>query len=84
MFYMLSLLMSRSYDKSLINNTSSGFYFIFDKRYTFYSGSNEGVRGGGHHSYFLNNRTYHPKKFLPANKRVVYENKYYIVYKKSF
>lgn len=80
-FYKLSLWASSGFNESIINNASSGYYFIFDKRFTFYSSSDEHVRGGGQATFF-NNRTFHPKNLLPA--RVVYENKDYTVYKKSF
>jgi len=81
-FHTLSLWMSSGYNDSIINKASSGYYFIFDKRFTFNSNLRD-VKGG-HHTYFFNNKTYNPKNVIPGNKKVVYENNNYIVFKESF
>lgn len=81
-FYRLSLWMSSGYNDSIINNASEGYYFIFDKRFTYNAPS--GNVKGGEYSYFFNNETYNPKNLIHGNKKIVYENNDYIIFEKKF
>lgn len=79
-FYRVSLWQSEGLKHIIMTNSSSSYYFILDKRFTYYSNSNEGAKAG-EFAYFYNNKTYNPDYTIPGNKIVVYENKDYKVYK---